>query len=64
MKDGKMVTSEKVIVPDGTGIAGFTADVPIRTNGIYTLDGVYLGTNVESMPQDVYIVDGKKVIKN
>ncbi|KXB43043.1 hypothetical protein HMPREF1870_01432 [Bacteroidales bacterium KA00344] len=51
-------------VPDNTGSASFTTDVTTLTNGIYTLDGMYLGTNVESLPQGVYTVDGKKVIKN
>lgn len=64
MKDGNQVTSEGVIVPDNTGLACFMTDVPIPTNGVYTLDEVYLGTNVDSLPQGVYIVDGKKVIKN
>ncbi|MFQ7113873.1 peptidase [Hallella bergensis] len=63
-KDGKAVTSEVVIVPDGTGVASLTTDVPTPTSGVYTLDGVYLGTHVESLPRGVYIVGGKKVIKN
>ena len=62
--DGEVVTSEVVIVPDATGIAHPTADAPTPKDGAYTLDGVYLGTNVESLPRGVYIVGGKKVIKN
>ena len=62
--DGEVVTSEVVIVPDATGIAHLTADAPTPKDGVYTLDGVYLGTNVESLPRGVYIVGGKKVIKN
>lgn len=62
--DGKRVTSEVVIVPNATGIAHPTADVPTPKDGVYTLDGVYLGTNVENLPRGVYIVGGKKIVKN
>lgn len=62
--DGKTVKSEVVIMPDATSIAHPTTDAPTPKDGVYTLDGVYLGTNVESLPRDVYIVGGKKVIKN
>lgn len=51
-------------MPDATGIAHPTTDVPTPKDGVYTLDGVYLGTNVENLPRGVYIVGGKKVIKN
>ncbi|MGF0098940.1 hypothetical protein ACQRD6_11440 [Prevotella sp. SGI.027] len=62
--DGKRVKSEVVIVPDATGIAHPTTDAPTSKNGVYTLDGVYLGTHVESLPRGVYIVGGKKIVKN
>lgn len=62
--DGEVVTSEVMIVPDATGIAHPTADAPTSKDGVYTLDGVYLGTNVESLPRGVYIAGGKKMIKN
>ena len=62
--DGKRVKSEVVIVPDATGIAHPTTDVPTPKDGVYTLDGVYLGIHVESLPRGVYIVGGKKMIKN
>lgn len=62
--DGKRVTSEVVIVPDATGIAHPTTDASTPKDDIYTLDGVYLGTNVESLPRGVYIVGGKKIVKN
>lgn len=64
MKDGEVVTSEVVIVPDATGIAHPTADTSTPKDGVYTLDGVYLGTHVESLPRGVYIVGGKKIVKN
>ena len=38
--------------------------VPRATSGrIYSLDGVYLGTNIDALSKGVYIVDGKKVVK-
>ena len=38
--------------------------VPRATSGrIYSLDGVYLGTNINALSKGVYIVDGKKVVK-
>lgn len=64
MKDGNRVKSEVVIVPDATGIAHPTTDASTPKDGVYTLDGVYLGTHVENLPRGVYIVGGKKVIKN
>ena len=54
--DGKRVTSEVVIVPDATGIAHPTTDTSTPKDGVYTLDGVYLGTNVENLPRGVYIL--------
>lgn len=62
--DGKRVTSEVVIVPNATGSAHSTTDASTPKDGVYTLDGVYLGTNVENLPRGVYIVGGKKIIKN
>lgn len=64
MKDGEVVKSEVVIVPDATGIAHPTTDASTPKDSVYTLDGVYLGTHVESLPRGVYIVGGKKVVKN
>ena len=38
--------------------------VPRATSGrIYSLDGVYLGTNINALNKGVYIVDGKKVVR-
>lgn len=60
----KAVKSEVLIVPDATGIALSTAEASTPKDGVYSLDGVYLGTNVESLPRGVYIVGGKKIVKN
>lgn len=53
-----------VIVPNATGIALSTAEASTPKDGVYTLDGEYLGTNVENLPRGVYIVGGKKIVKN
>lgn len=60
----KAVKSEVLIVPDATGIAHPTTDATTQKDGVYTLDGEYLGTHVESLPRGVYIVGGKKIVKN
>ena len=46
---------------DLTAINGVEVD---RTNGkVYTVDGKYVGKDVNRMQKGVYIVNGKKVIK-
>ncbi len=37
--------------------------VPAHKQGIYSIDGVYLGTDFDSLPKGIYIKDGKKVLK-
>lgn len=46
-----------------TGIASPTVDVPARHRGIYTLQGVKLQGDFDSLPAGIYIVDGRKVVK-
>ena len=47
-----------------TAIGGVVNDVNVKTDGrIYTIGGVYVGTDFESLPKGVYIVGGKKVVK-
>lgn len=41
---------------DATGVAP-------RKQGIYSIDGVYLGTDLKALPRGVYVKDGKKVLK-
>jgi hypothetical protein len=36
---------------------------PIVKTGIYTITGQYLGTDESNLPQGLYIINGKKVIK-
>ena len=47
-----------------TGIA----NAPVRntsssTTGIYTLDGRYMGNNLNALPRGIYIVGGRKIVK-
>ena len=58
------VTSKVVITSERTiGIKDVKANVSARKQGIYSIDGIYLGTDFESLPKGIYIKDGKKVMK-
>ena len=62
--DGNKVTSQVVITPDATvGIKDVKENVSARKQGIYSIDGVYLGTDFDALPKGIYIKDGKKVKK-
>ena len=39
------------------------APVSARKQGIYSLEGIYLGTDFNALPKGIYIKDGKKVMK-
>lgn len=48
-------------------ILGITSHTTAATNtakGIYSLSGCYLGTSLHGLPRGMYIVNGRKVIKN
>ena len=55
------------VVPHGTwvpsGITSTVTDVPVRRQGIYSMEGVKLNQTWESLPKGVYIVNGKKAVK-
>ena len=55
----------KVMVPSGeTGIVTVKNDnLKNVRKGIYTIDGRYLGTDVNRLGKGLYIVDGKKMVK-
>ncbi len=62
--DGETVTDKVVITNDPTvGIKGVKATQPAHKQGIYSLDGVYLGNDFNALPKGIYIKDGKKVKK-
>lgn len=57
----------KVIYIDGndsevTGINGIVDNAAPTTNAIYTIDGRYVGTDVNVLERGIYIINGKKVI--
>ncbi len=63
MFGGEICTDWMTIEPIGTGIDTPTADVPVRKQGVYNLQGVRLGTSLDRLPKGIYVVDGKKVVK-
>ena len=46
-----------------TSVENIKVDTPINKSGIYTVTGQYLGTDESNLPQGMYIINGKKVIK-
>ena len=61
--DGVKQTGKLVIEPTTDGIGTIDADVPARKQGIYTLQGVKVAQDWNSLPPGTYIRDGKKMIK-
>ena len=61
--DGVKQTGKLVIEPTNVGIGAIDADVPARKQGIYTLQGVKVAQDWNSLPPGIYIRDGKKMIK-
>ena len=48
-----------------TGIETVTADnKAVARKGIYNINGIKMDGEWESMPKGVYVVDGKKMVKN
>ena len=60
------ITALGSIEIDGNGVVSSIASLPASDNlvadSIYTLSGVRLSGNVNSLPKGVYVVNGKKVI--
>lgn len=49
---------------DPTGISGITIDSQNKGDGrIYSLDGRYLGKDMNALQKGIYIINGKKIIK-
>lgn len=61
--DGVKQKGKLVIEPTTDGIGTIDADVPARKQGIYTLQGVKVVQDWNSLPPGIYIRDGKKMIK-
>ncbi len=60
--NGAIVKSKVVIKKDPTAIETPTAD-NTTVEGIYTLSGVRMSGELKDLPKGVYIVNGKKVVK-
>ncbi len=60
--NGAIVKSKVVIKKDPTAIETPTAD-NTAVQGIYTLSGVRMSGELKDLPKGVYIVNGKKVVK-
>lgn len=61
--DGVKQKGKLIIKPTTDGIGAIDADVPARKQGIYTLQGVKVTQDWNSLPPGIYIRDGKKMIK-
>lgn len=57
------VVKTKVVITDPTAIEAPTADTTATTRGTYTISGVRLSNEQKDLPKGVYIVNGKKVVK-
>ncbi len=57
--------TDKVVITtsQAVGINEVKADNSAHEQGIYSLDGVYLGHDFNALPKGIYIKGGKKVIK-
>ena len=60
--NGAIVKSKVVIKKDPTAIETPTAD-NTAVQGIYTLSGVRMSGELKDLPKGVYVVNGKKVVK-
>lgn len=49
--------------PQPTGIKQVNVEKQVKDNRIYTIDGRYMGTNMNSLQRGIYIVNGKKIVK-
>jgi M6 family metalloprotease-like protein len=59
---GRFFLDEVLLKADVTGIDEVKMQ-RTQKGGIYTLDGRYLGTSLESLGHGLYVKDGKKVVK-
>ena len=60
--NGEKVTSKVVIVKDATSIEAPTVNAT-AAQGVYTLSGVRVSNELKNLPKGIYIVNGKKVVK-
>lgn len=48
---------------DPTGIENIEQTETISNSDIYSVDGIYMGTDASKLPHGIYIVNGKKIVK-
>lgn len=60
---GEIVNSTVMIMPNGSGIDAVTTDVPAAHRGIYNLQGIKMQGSIDELAAGIYIVDGKKIVK-
>ena len=53
----------RVSMPVTDGVESISADKRVRDGRVYSIDGRYLGDDIDSMKPGLYIVDGRKVLK-
>lgn len=46
-----------------TGIDGIMIDPQSGNEKVYNMSGQYVGNSLDELPQGIYIVNGKKVVK-
>lgn len=58
------VNSLKVeFIDEILGISDIINNTPINSKRIYSLDGLYLGDDLNRLPKGIYIINGKKILK-
>lgn len=60
---GYSPTKDWVIISNPTSLEEVTADVPVKMEGTYNLQGMKMRGAFDSLPKGVYIHNGKKVVK-
>ena len=53
----------KIIANTTTGISDLQLNTRTGTQRIYSINGQYLGTNLDILPHGIYVVNGKKIVK-
>ena len=49
---------------DASSIEGITADDKVADNRVFNVSGQYVGNKAQKLQKGVYIVNGKKIVKN
>lgn len=62
---GRLFLDEVAVVePVSNGISDVNVEIrPVTDNRVYTIDGRFLGEDVNALPHGIYIVGGKKIVR-